>query len=283
MEEILKEVEQFWNNNLCGEHFISAEYPSREFFEQYREFRYKKEHHLDYIIDWQSAQNKDVLEIGLGVGADATRWAAHARSFVGMDLTWESVSATKLHLSYLGLEENMLRSNAEILPLKANIFDIVYSHGVLHHTPYIERALKEIYRVLRPSGEIMLMLYTKESFNYWIRIQLYLRLRFLIELFIYNLGADISEPWATHIRNFRQKGASYFSWSNFPHKCTDGPDCEIANIYFRSEIIRMLVGAGFKVKRLHKAHLPVLQGCPEVERVMAKYVGFYQFIWAEKV
>jgi len=56
-EKTIQQIEDFWNKNLCGKHFIKARYTSKEFFNQYREFRYKKEHHLNYFIDWQSAQN----------------------------------------------------------------------------------------------------------------------------------------------------------------------------------------------------------------------------------
>src|SRR4030042_3588992 len=149
----MKQIEEFWNDNLCGQHFISAKYPSKEFFEQYRKLRYKKEHHLNEIIDWESAKNKDVLEIGLGIGADGTRWAGHANSYTGIDITDESVAAANSHLRILGLKGNILKGNAESLPFEDNKFDIVYSHGVLHHTPDIKKALKEIYRVLRPDGE----------------------------------------------------------------------------------------------------------------------------------
>jgi hypothetical protein len=69
----LKEIEEFWNRNLCGKHFIDAPFPTEEFFSQYREFRYRKEHHLNKYIDWKCAEGKDVLEIGPGVGADGTR------------------------------------------------------------------------------------------------------------------------------------------------------------------------------------------------------------------
>ena len=277
-----KQVEDFWNRNLCGKHFISSPYPSKEFFEKYREFRYRKEHHLNHIIDWTSAEDKDVLEIGLGIGADATRWARYARSYTGIDLTDEAVQATRLHFKHLGLKGAILKGDAEMLPISDKRFDIVYSHGVLHHLLNIETALREIFRVLKQDGEIILMLYSKTSFNYWLRIQLYFRVRFLFGFLRYKLGMGVGEPWISHIRNLRRKGWSYFSWNNWYHHCTDGPECEIANIYDRSEISHMLKKAGFSIKRMHRAHFPI-GASPAIENFLGKYIGFYQFVWGRKI
>jgi ubiquinone/menaquinone biosynthesis C-methylase UbiE len=207
MKKPLKDVESFWNENLCGKDFISAKYLSKEFFDKYREFRYSKEHHLNNYIDWKSAADKDVLEIGLGIGADGTRWAKHARSYTGIDLTDEAVNAVRLHFLFLGLKGKILKANAEELPFDDNSFDIVYSHGVLHHTPDIEDALKETHRVLRPGGEVILMLYSKDSFNFWLRIQLYFRFRLLLAFFKRSLGLRDSEPWKSHIKNIKKKTA----------------------------------------------------------------------------
>ena len=178
----LKQVEDFWNSNLCGKQFVDAKFPSKEFYKYYRDFRYKKTHHLDTYIDWNGAAQKDVLEIGLGIGADATRWAEFAKSYTGVDLTAEAVYATKLHFEHLGLKGNIIQGNAEALELPSENFDIVYSHGVLHHTTNTQKTFDEVYRVLKPNGQFIVMLYAKGSFNYWIRIQLYFRLRLLIEI-----------------------------------------------------------------------------------------------------
>lgn len=277
-----KKVEEFWNNNLCGSHFIRAKYPSKEFFEQYREYRYAKEHHLQDLIDWHSAQNKDILEIGLGVGADGTQWARFAKSYTGVDLTNEAVIATKLHLRILDLNGTVVKGNAECLPFADQSFDIVYSHGVLHHTSSIEQAMYEVYRVLKPNGQLILMLYSKNSFNYWLRIQFYFRAMFLFSLIKNNLRLKVDEPWRSHIQNYQKLGWSYFSWRTWPHHCTDGPNCEIANIYYWREIKDLLNTAKFRIIRKHKAHFPIGLKNKFLEQFLAKYLGFFQFIWATK-
>lgn len=278
----LQQVQDFWNANLCGKQFVDAKFPSKEFFAYYRDFRYKKTHHLDQYIDWQSAKGKDVLEIGLGIGADGTRWAEHAKSYTGVDLTKEAVYATNIHLEHLGLKGKAMQGNAEALDLPSNSFDIVYSHGVLHHTTHIDKTFSEVYRVLKPGGQFIVMLYAKGSFNYWIRIQLYFRMRLWFELLKNKLGGRSKGNWALHVKNVKHDGMSYLSWKNFPHHCTDGPDCYIANIYTQREIRQMLGKAGFKIDRMKKGHFPIGGHFPKLERFLAGFMGFHQLVWAKK-
>lgn len=278
----IKQVENFWNNNLCGKQFVDAKFPSKEFFKYYRDFRYKKTHHLDTYIYWKSSENKDILEIGLGIGADATRWATYAKSYTGVDLTAEAVYATKIHFDHLGLKGTIVQGNAEALTFPDKSFDMVYSHGVLHHTTNTQQTFHEVNRVLRTGGEFIVMLYSKGSFNYWIRIQLYFRLRLLFEIFKNKIGISSKGNWALHAKNFKKDGWSYLSWKNFPHHCTDGPDCYIANIYYLSEIKDMLEKSGFKIIKAKKAHFPMGGNFPKLEKFLAKYIGFHQLVWATK-
>ncbi len=282
-KEELKRVEEFWNANLCGKQFVDAKFPSKEFYALYRDFRYKKTHHLDKYVDWKSAKGKDVLEIGLGIGADATRWATHAKSYTGVDLTNEAVVATKTHFEHLNLKGTIKQGNAEALDLPADSFDIVYSHGVLHHTDNIENTFREVYRVLRNNGQFIVMLYSKGSFNYWFRIQFYFRLRLIFEIFKNKIGLKSKGNWALHIKNFKAYGWTYLSWKNFPHRCTDGPDCTIANIYYLNEMTSMLKKAGFKIEQTKKAHFPIGGYFPKLERALGSFMGFHQLIWARKV
>jgi ubiquinone/menaquinone biosynthesis C-methylase UbiE len=279
--EGLEQVEGFWENNLCGKQFVEAKFPSKEFFELYRNFRYKKTHHLDKYVDWASSKGKDVLEIGLGIGADGTRWATHARSYTGVDLTAEAVKATQTHFSHLNLKGNIMQGNAEALSLPSENFDIVYSHGVLHHTVNMQSTFNEVNRVLRPGGQFIVMLYAKGSFNYWVRIQLYFRFRLLFEILKNKLGGSSKGNWALHLKNFKTEGWKYLSWNNFPHRCTDGPDCKIANIYWRNEMCSMLEKAGFTIEKTKKAHFPI-GGSPKLEQFFGSFMGFHQLIWARK-
>jgi len=158
---------------------------------------------------------------------------------------------------------------------------MIYSQGVLHHTPNINTALKEIYRVLKPEGKLIIMLYCKNSFNYWIRIQFWFRIRMLIELLKHKTGLSSNALWKQHIENFNKKKWKYFSWNEWPHHCTDGPGCNIANIYTPGEARKLLERNGFAVIRIRKAHFPA--GLPSsLERKLSRLIGFHQLIWAVK-
>ena len=279
----LDSAHDFWDDNVCGEHFInpSLERMTPEFFAAYRKFRYQKEHHLNTLIDWSSAKGKSVLEIGLGQGADSTRWARHAKEFIGVDLTPNAVETTRRHLAARGFSGTTQLANAENLPFEDDRFDLVYSHGVLHHTPDTLATLKHVYRITKPGGQFISMFYTKNSFNYWVRIQGIMRAQFLLNLCKQALGANIKEPWKTHLSNFKQRGWNYFSWKTWPHHCTDGPECEIAFIRSTRAMKNMLEQAGFEVEKTVKAHFPI--GAPQkIERKLARFLGFYQFFWCKK-
>ena len=85
------------------------------------------------------------------------------------------MEATKTHFEILGLKGQFQQENAQSLSFDDKSFDIVYSHGVLHHTPEPQKAFDEVFRVLEPGGRMVLMLYHKNSFNYHVRIMTYMR------------------------------------------------------------------------------------------------------------
>lgn len=279
----LAEVENFWNSNLCGNQFVNDEKFTKEFYENYRNYRYNKEHHIIEIISAPENANQDVLEIGLGIGADGTEWAKRSKSYTGVDLTDEAVFATSKHLQLRGLMGNVVKGNAEALPFENESFDIVYSHGVLHHSPNIENTFNQVNRVLRPGGKFIIMLYSKNSFNYWVRIQFYFRLRMLFEILKSKIGISSNPFWTLHLNNFKKKGWEYLSWNEFPHHCTDGPDCTIANIYWTSDAIDLLAKNGLIVTKTEKTHLPIFKGkFKNFERFLASHFGFFQFYWGHK-
>ena len=279
----LDSVEKFWEENLCGAHYIDSDISeyTLDFFEKYRDFRYKKEHHLDTLIDWTSSKGKTVLEVGLGLGADAQRWAQYAKSLHGIDLTIKAVNATKAHLKLMSLEGVIIQGNVEELPYEDETFDLVYSQGVLHHTHNTASALQEIHRVLKVDGQGVFMFYTKNSLNYWLRIQLIMRIKFLWAMLTQKIGYKPKGIWLQHMANFDKFSWKYFSWSAWPHSCTDGPNCEVAYIRSKNELIQMLTLSGFKIDKTVKTHFPIGAGAT-IEAWLAKWIGFYQFFWVTK-
>ena len=146
-------VRGFWESEACGERYGH---------EQDR-VRYELEPEILRFADFDSARGKRVLEIGVGMGADFLRWARAGAIATGIDLTERAVELTRKRLSEDGLEADVKVADAEHLPFPDGSFDLVYSWGVLHHTPDPNRAIAEAQRVLAPGGHLRLMLYHRRS------------------------------------------------------------------------------------------------------------------------
>jgi ubiquinone/menaquinone biosynthesis C-methylase UbiE len=121
----------------------------------------------------QDIKGKKVLEIGPGAGGHSALFARHGAAMTSMDLTAARAASTHAKFKLMGdLADGCaaLQGDAENLPFDDGAFDIVYSNGVLHHTLDTEKALDEVYRVLRPGGRAVIMLYCKSSWHYWINM-----------------------------------------------------------------------------------------------------------------
>lgn len=107
------------------------------------------------------------------MGADHLEWAKSApKSLTGVDLTPRAVELTKSRLVAHGFQPNVQEADAEALPFPDASFDLVYSWGVLHHSPDTPRAIREAHRVLRPGGTARVMIYHRYSmvgFMLWAR------------------------------------------------------------------------------------------------------------------
>ena len=98
------------------------------------------------------------------MGSDHVGWVrCGARSLIGVDLTPPAVDFTRQHLTSIGLDSDVRVADAEALPFADDSFDLVYSWGVLHHSPDTPQAVREVLRVLRPGGIAKIMVYHKHS------------------------------------------------------------------------------------------------------------------------
>jgi ubiquinone/menaquinone biosynthesis C-methylase UbiE len=179
MEEPEKQaVHDFWNAAACGEklHLPDETLAS---YEQQAAARYALEPEILGFADFARWRGRRVLEIGVGLGADHARFAQAGAELTGIDLTERAIAHARRRLALLGLSSSLQVGDAERLPFADNTFDLVYSWGVLHHTPDTPRAFAEVARVLRPGGVARIMIYHKYSmigYMLWTRYAL-LRLR----------------------------------------------------------------------------------------------------------
>jgi len=168
----LSDVEAFWNTQACGEVYAVGNSLTDKFRSQ-EEARYRLEPFIFDFAKFHEGTGKDVLEIGVGMGADHLQWAnSRPRHLIGIDLSQRATQFTLERLKAAGFSPDLRQANAEQLPFGDDSFDLVYSYGVLHHSGHPERAIDEVHRVLRPGGIARIMIYHKYSivgFMLWLR------------------------------------------------------------------------------------------------------------------
>ena len=116
-----------------------------------------------------------ILEIGPGAGGHSALFAKHGAHVTSVDVTLPRARATQNKFDILdeyAQSCQAMQGDAENLPFADGAFDIVYSNGVLHHTHDTEKAIDEAYRVTKPGGQAVIMLYCKSSWHYWINMYL---------------------------------------------------------------------------------------------------------------
>ena len=157
-DSLLKDrVRAFWQQNPCGTKFADAPPGSRRFYELVEEHRYKKEWHIPAAAGFAHSKDLNVLEIGCGLGTDGAQFAKAGAKYTGIDLTHAAVELSKRRFELFDLLGTFRVADAERLNFPNHSFDIVYSHGVLHHTPDTAAAVREIHRVLKPGGHFCFM------------------------------------------------------------------------------------------------------------------------------
>jgi len=254
-------VQKFWQDHACGDTQVGGLHERfrgdyEEFFADYDRFRYQNERHLPACIESLNVAGKRVLEIGLGEGSDAERLIRAGAEWSGVDLTSESVARVRARMTLRDLRYKELRQGSVLdLPFDNETFDLVFSHGVLHHVPDIRKAQTEIYRVLRPGGELVVMLYARWSLNYLVSIGLVRRAALLAAAPFARAGVLRSASGhgmlATHLENAARIGLMrYLRLAEFVHYNTDGPDNPYALVYDRRRVERDF--PSFEIKRAYK-------------------------------
>jgi SAM-dependent methyltransferase len=233
-----------------------------------------------------------VLEIGCGLGTDGAQFAKAGADYVGIDLTDAAVDLTRRRFQISQLCGKFLTADAEQLDFADNSFDIVYSHGVLHHTPDTSGAVREIHRVLRPGGRAIVMLYHRDSYNYRVNISKLRRagvhlLRWDAGVkFTHLLTGEPEDSLREHARRLKKERA-YLSSEEFLSQNTDGAGNPLARVYSRSEarlLFKDFSDVELRTYFLNKRWLPIIgRVLPRsLESSLASRWGWHLWIYATK-
>ena len=242
--QLKEQVRAFWQDHPCGSKFANAEPGSRRFYELIEEHRYQKEWHIPTAAGFAQTKDLDVLEIGCGLGTDGAQFARAGANYTGIDLTDAAVGLAQRRFQLFNLKGTFRVADAERLSFPDGSFDLVYSHGVLHHTPDTEAAIREIHRILRPGGQANVMLYHRDSYNYRINISLLRRAG--VHLLRWDAGVKVvqaltgesDESLREHARQL-QANDRYLSAKEFLSRNTDGVGNPLARVYSRHEALEL--------------------------------------------
>ena len=290
----LKErVRAFWQANPCGTKFADAAPGTRRFFELVEEHRYQKEWHIPQAAGFDAARNLKVLEIGCGLGTDGAQFAKAGADYTGIDLTDAAIELAQKRFELFSLPGKFQTADAENLDFADDSFDLVYSHGVLHHTPDTERAIKEIHRVLRPGGRAVVMLYHRDSYNYRVNISLFRRAGAQLLrwepgiILVHRITGESLESLRQHAAQFRNNQQNYLKSEEFLSQNTDGAGNPLARVYSRAEaraLFKDFADIELRTYFLNKRWLPLIGNMlsRSAESRLAARWGWHLWIYATK-
>lgn len=244
--DLVDEAKTFWNAKLCGSEFVEDRSTRTAFFEGLTRTRQELEPHIPEIVQFERWADRDVLEIGCGLGTDGERFGRAGARYTAVDLSREPLALTQERFELAGLPGRFVNASATALPFEGASFDLVYSHGVIHHIPPIEQVVAEIHRVLRPGGTALIMVYNRTSLNYQVNIRLLRRAGALMLTLprgmeiTKRLTGERDEVLEGHLQLLHEHGPRYVrDLDLFLNHNTDGPGNPHSTVWSAAEANRL--------------------------------------------
>ena len=293
LSHIKTQVQRFWQSSPCDSWFTDEPQGTAAFYRSLDEHRYKVHPRLQSAVGFEKTRGLRVLEIGCGCGSEAERFARAGAHYTAVDLTNAAVSITQRRFGLNNLQGQFVQGDAENLPFADGSFDLVYSHGVLHHTPDTPRTIREVHRVLSPGGRAMIMLYYRNSFNYYVNLGIIRRVR--AHLLRTEMGIKLSraifgeteEELRRHAELIRENPASYVAMQNMLNRNTDGADNPLSQVFSKpsaQQMFQQFENVTTEVMFWNPNWLPVLgKLLPHaIEDKLASHWGWHLWIYAQK-
>jgi len=283
----------FWTTYQPGFRFSEKEPGTPEFFSEVERHRYELEPHIRKIVDFPRWAGSRVLEVGCGVATDGLQFARARAKYTGLDSSERALDLARRRFEFEDAAGEFVAGSATNLPFDDETFDLVYSHGVLHHIPETRKAVAEMHRVLKPIGTALVMLYHRRSLNYYVNILLIRRLLALLLLAPGAprvLGAVTGEPAAIagHRALLRAHGLRYLlDRSLFLSNNTDGPGNPLSKVYSRDEALALFAPFASVTTTVRFLNLRVYPAGDRLARTriaaaLERHVGWHLYVRAEK-
>ena len=156
-------VRAYWNRRPCNIRHSPREVGSREYFEDVEERKYTVEPHIKRLAEFERWKGKKVLEIGCGIGTDTISFARAGARVTAVDLSEASLDVARRRAEVFGLADRIrfYQSDAENLSQTVPVerYDLIYSFGVIHHTPHPNRVLDQLRKYAGPTTILKVMVY----------------------------------------------------------------------------------------------------------------------------
>jgi len=160
-------VKNYWNSRPCNIRHSPHDVGTKEWSDGVEQRKYFVEPHIPAFADFSRWNGKKVLEIGCGLGTDTLNFARLGAKVTAVDLSSYSLELAQKRLELNGLKATFYQANSEeltsVVPIEE--YDLVYSFGVIHHTPHPWRVIQQIKRYMGPKSTLKIMVYNKYSWK----------------------------------------------------------------------------------------------------------------------
>jgi 2-polyprenyl-3-methyl-5-hydroxy-6-metoxy-1,4-benzoquinol methylase len=162
-------IKDFWNRRPCNIRHSPKPVGTREYFDEVEARKYFVEPHIPYFAQFEKWNGKKVLEIGCGIGTDTINFARNGATVTAIELSERSMEVARKRAEVFGLQDKIkfFNGNAEELVgfVPEDQYDLIYSFGVIHHTPNPEKVLAGIRNYIKPGGTLKIMVYNRYSWK----------------------------------------------------------------------------------------------------------------------
>ena len=171
----IEKIKEYWNNKPCNINHSSSEFGSQQYFDEIEKKKYFVEPHIKEFADFDKWKNKEVLELGCGIGTDSINFARAGAKLTIIELSDKSLEICKRRFELYNLKANFICGNIENISDYINDnkkFDLIYSFGVIHHTVEPKKVINNVYNFLKEDGEFRFMVYSKISYKlFWLMME----------------------------------------------------------------------------------------------------------------